>query len=77
MLTITSDEIKDQLQSILLQVAEGEEFLVMDQQKPTAFILPYGKPPADEVIASLKKLSQKYTLGKDISVDALREEGRK
>lgn len=74
---INAFEAKTHLSSLLGQVKNGKAFMITKHNQPVALLIPYSeqpKRPILETIAQLKK--DRVSLGK-ITIQELREEGRK
>jgi prevent-host-death family protein len=79
--TVGSFEAKTHLAQLLERVAKGEEFTITKHGKPVARLVPAtsikAKPDVRQVIEELKAFSKGNTLGDDLTVRDLIEEGRR
>jgi len=79
--SVGSFEAKTHLPQLLERVAQGEEFTITKHGKPIARLVPAtpAKPKADirRVIDELKAFSKGNTLGEDVTIRDLIEEGRR
>ena len=79
--TVGSFEAKDQMPQLLERMAKGEEIIITKHGKPVACLVPFinamPKPDARQVIEQLKAFSKGNTLGEDVTVRDLIEEGRR
>jgi prevent-host-death family protein len=79
--SVGSFEAKTHLPQLLERVAKGEEFTITKHGKPVARLVPASpvntKPDVRQVIEELKAFAKANTLGEDISVRDLIEEGRR
>ena len=79
--SVGSFEAKTHLPQLLDRVAKGEEFTITKHGKPVARLVPATpvKPRQDvrQVLQELKAFSKRNTLGKDITLRDLIEEGRR
>ena len=79
--TVGSFEAKTHLAQLLERVANGEEFTITKHGKPVARLVPatpiQAKPDVRQVIEELKAFSKGNTLGDDLSIRDLIEEGRR
>ena len=79
MITVGAFEAKTRLSALLERVAAGEEIVITKHGKPVARLVPEAgrdKARLDAVVAKLRKLRKKTTLG-GLSWKALRDEGRR
>jgi len=78
--TIGSFEAKTHLARLLARVAQGEEFTITRYGKPVARLVPAigvkAKPDVLRVIEELKAFSKGNTLGDDVTIRDLIEDGR-
>jgi prevent-host-death family protein len=80
MTRVGSYQAKTHLAELLKRVAKGEQILITKRGKPVALLAPAFEEAArdiPEVIRQLKELRRGNALGKDLSVKALIEEGRR
>ena len=79
--SVGSFEAKTHLPQLLERVARGEEFTITKHGKPVARLVPAvsarPKPDVRQVIEELKAFSKGNTLGEDITIRDLIEEGRR
>jgi prevent-host-death family protein len=79
--SVGSFEAKTHLPQLLERVAQGEEFTITRHGKPVARLVPAvcapPQPDVRQVIEELKAFSKGNTLGKDITIRELIEEGRR
>ncbi len=79
--SVGSFDAKTHLPQLLERVAKGEEFTITRHGKPVARLVPAGpakaKPDVRQVIAELKAFSKGNTLGDDLTIRDLIEEGRR
>lgn len=78
---VGSFEAKTHLSQLLERVANGEEFTITKHGKPVARLVPAvavpPKPNVQRVIEELKAFSKGNTLGKEITIREMIEEGRR
>jgi antitoxin (DNA-binding transcriptional repressor) of toxin-antitoxin stability system len=78
--TVGSVEARTILPQLLERVAKGEEFTITEQGKAVARLLPphSASPERDvrQVIEELKEFSKGNTLGDDLTIPEMIEEGR-
>jgi prevent-host-death family protein len=80
MTTVGSYEAKTHLPELLERVIRGEKILITRRGLPVALLT---QPPRESkrdvrsVIAAMKKFRKGKTLGKDLSIRSLIEEGRR
>jgi prevent-host-death family protein len=80
MKTIGAFEAKTHLSELLDLAAMGERFMITKRGKPVAMIVPPEEQPAmtpAEAVAALRELRAKITLGDDLSIRDLIDEGRR
>ena len=80
MTTIGAYEAKTHLPQLLERVVRGESFLITKHGQPVAQLSPHqveGKLDAREAMRRMKELRKGITLGPDLSVRDLIEEGRR
>ena len=80
MKTIGAFEAKTHLSELLDLAAMGERFMVTKRGKPVAMIVPPERQPAmtpSEAAAALRELRTRITLGDDLTIRDLIEEGRR
>ena len=80
MKTIGAFEAKTHLSELLDLAAMGERFLVTKRGKPVAMIVPPEQQPAmtpSEAVAGLRELRARITLGEDLTIRDLIDEGRR
>ena len=79
--SVGSFEAKTHLPQLLERVAKGEEFTITKHGKPVARLVPATptkpKPDVRQVIEELKVFSKGNTLGDDITIRDLIEDGRR
>jgi prevent-host-death family protein len=79
--SVGSFEAKTHLPQLLERVAKGEEFTITKHGKPVARLVPAtsikAKPDVHQVIEELKAFSKGNTLGDDLTVRDLIEDGRR
>ena len=79
--SVGSFEAKTHLPQLLERVARGEEFTITKHGKPVARLVPATatkpKPDVRQVIEELKAFSKGNTLGGDITIRDLIEDGRR
>jgi prevent-host-death family protein len=79
--TVGSFAAKTHLPQLLERVANGEEFIITKHGKPIARLVPAAvakpKPDVRQVIAELKAFSKGNTLGDDLTIREMIEEGRR
>jgi prevent-host-death family protein len=79
--SVGSFEAKTHLPQLLERVAKGEEFTITKHGKPVARLVPAApakpKPNVKQIIEDLKAFSRGNTLGDDVTVRDLIEEGRR
>ena len=72
---------KTHLPQLLERVARGEEFTITKHGKPIARLVPAAptrpKPEVKQVIEELKAFSKGNTLGTDLTIREMIEEGRR
>jgi prevent-host-death family protein len=78
---VGSFDAKTHLPQLLERVAKGEEFTITKHGKPVARLVPVAdakpRPDVRQVIEELKAFSKANTLGKDITIRDLIEDGRR
>jgi prevent-host-death family protein len=80
MKTIGAFEAKTHLSELLDLAAMGERFLVTKRGKPVAMIVPPEQQPTmtpSDAVAGLRALRTRITLGDDLTVRDLIDEGRR
>ncbi len=79
--TVGSFEAKTHLPQLLERVANGEEFTITKHGKPVARLVPVSptltKPGVRHVIEELKAFGKTNTLGDDMTVRDLIDDGRR
>ncbi|MEO6811115.1 MAG: type II toxin-antitoxin system prevent-host-death family antitoxin [Isosphaeraceae bacterium] len=79
--SVGSFEAKTHLPQLLERVARGEEFTITRHGKPIARLIPATiskpRPDARQVIEDLKAFSKGNTLGDDLTIRDLIEDGRR
>lgn len=79
--SVGSFEAKTHLAQLLERVAQGEEFTITKHGKPVARLVPAvpakPKPDVRQVIEELKAFSKGNTLGGNVTIRDLIEEGRR
>jgi prevent-host-death family protein len=79
--SVGSFEAKTHLPQLLDRVAKGEEFTITKHGNPVARLVPASpvkaKPDVRQVIEELKAFAKGNTLGDDITVRDLIEDGRR
>ena len=79
--TVGSFDAKTHLPQLLERVSKGEEITITRHGKPVARLVPAQpakpKPDVHRVIEQLKAFSKGNTLGKDVTLRELIEEGRR
>jgi prevent-host-death family protein len=75
-------EAKTHFSELLSDVIKGEKFIITKHGVQVAMIIPFssqeeGIDPVTEAIRTLRTLRKGTTLGKNLSIRELREEGRK
>ena len=79
--SVGSFEAKTHLAQLLERVAKGEEFTITKHGRPVARLVPATpikpKPDVRQVIEELKAFSKANTLGDDITIRDLIEDGRR
>lgn len=79
--SIGSFEAKTHLPRLLERVAQGEEFTITKHGKPVARLVPAiaipPRPDVRQVIEELKAFSKQNTLGGEITIRDLIDEGRR
>ncbi len=78
---VGSFEAKTHLPQLLKRVADGEQFTITKHGKPIARLVPAtavtSKPDVRQVIEELKAFQKGNTLGEDLTIRDLIEEGRR
>ena len=78
---VGSFEAKTHLPQLLERVVKGEEFTITKHGKPVARLVPAtvtkSKPDVRQVIEELKTFSKGNTLGDDMTIRDLIEDGRR
>lgn len=74
-------EAKTHFSELLVDVANGEKFIITRHGVQIAMIVPYAKDeqendPISDAIRAIKKLRKGIKLGKKLSIRKMREEGR-
>ena len=79
--SVGSFEAKTHLPQLLERVAKGEEFTITKHGKPVARLVPAvvakPKPDVRQVIKELEAFSKGNTLGDDLSIRHLIDDGRR
>ena len=79
--TVGSFEAKTHLPQLLERVANGEEFTITKHGKPVARLVPavpaQPQPDVNRVIEELKAFAKGNTLGPDLTIRELIDEGRR
>ena len=78
--TVGAFEAKTHLSELLDLAAMGERFTITKRGKPVAMIVPLEEEPRmtpAEAVAALKEIRSRVTLGDDLTVKDLIEEGRR
>ena len=78
--TVGAFEAKTHLSELLDLAAMGERFTITKRGKPVAMLVPLEEKPRmtpEEAAAALRELRSRITLGDDLSVKELIEEGRR
>ena len=78
--TVGAFEAKTRLSELLDLAAMGERFTITKRGKPVAMLVPLEEEPrmtAAEAVAALKEIRSRVTLGDDLTVKDLIEEGRR
>jgi len=79
--SVGSFEAKTHLPQLLERVAKGEEFTITKHGKPVARLVPANpvgvKPDVKRVIAEMRAFRKGNTLGDDVTIRELIEEGRR
>lgn len=75
-------EAKTHFSEILVQVMNGEKYIITKHGVQVAMIVPYtqkeaGIDPVQDSIRAIKNLRKGITLGKKLSIRKMTEEGRK
>jgi prevent-host-death family protein len=80
MTTVGSYEAKTHLPQLLERVARGEEFLITRHGQAVAMLVPAqakGKRAVPDVIRQMRELREGVTLGPDLTIRQLIDEGRR
>lgn len=82
MRTVGAFDAKTHFSQLLLEVEKGEKFIITKHGDEIAMLVPIEKANlainlTQNAIQNIKKLRKGVTLGKGLSIKALREEGRK
>ena len=79
--SVGSFEAKTHLPQLLERVAQGEEFTITKHGKPVAKLVPIAatktRPDVRQVIEELKAFSKGNTLGKNLTIREMIDEGRR
>ena len=78
--TVGAFEAKTHLSELLDLAAMGERFTITKRGKPIAMLVPIEEPPRmtpEEAMATIKEIRSRFTLGDDLTVKDLIEEGRR
>ena len=79
--SVGSFEAKTHLPQLLERVSKGEEFVITKHGKPIARLVPAAdttpKPDVRQVIEELKAFSKGNTLGDELTIREMIEEGRR
>ena len=73
-------EAKTHLSELLDLAAMGERFTITKRGKPVAMLVPLEEEPVmtpEEAVAALRELRTRITLGDDLTIRDLIEEGRR
>lgn len=78
---VGSFEAKTHLPQLLERVAQGEEFTITKHGKPVARLVPVAvskpRPDVRQVIEELKAFGKSNTLGEEITIREMIDEGRR
>ncbi len=81
MKSVGSFEAKTHLPQLLERVAQGEEFTITRHGKPVARLVPVSparpRPDIQQLISDMRAFRKGNTLGEDLSIRDLIEEGRR
>ena len=80
MKTIGAFEAKTHLSELLDLAAMGERFTITKRGKPVAMLVPLEEEPSmtpEEAVAALRELRTRITLGRDLTMRNLIDEGRR
>ena len=82
MTTVDVREAKTQFQRLLNRVGRGERFVITKRGRPIAKLIPAateGRPDVKKIIREMEKWQEREgpTLGPDLTIRQLREEGRR
>ena len=78
--TVGAFEAKTHLSELLDLAAMGERFTITKRGKPVAMLVPLEEEPhmtVDEAMAAMSEIRSRVTLGEDLTVRDLIEEGRR
>lgn len=82
MKTIGAFEAKTHFSELLVAVSKGESIIITKHNQSVAMLVPIEsadrvKSPAEKSIETIRSLRKGVTLGKNLSIKALKEMGRK
>lgn len=82
MRSVGAFDAKTHFSQLLLKVEKGEKFIITKHGNEVAMLIPIESPKskqnmAQDAIQNIRRLRKGVTLGKDLTIKALREEGRK
>ena len=80
MKTIGAFEAKTHLSELLDLAAMGQRFTITKRGKPVAMLVPLEEEPRmtpDEAVAAIREIRSRITLGDDLTIKDLIEEGRR
>lgn len=82
MQSIGAFDAKTHFSQFLLRVENGEKFIITKHGNEVAMLIPMEAAKSEtnttlEAIQNIRKLRKNVTLGKGLSIKALREEGRR
>ncbi len=78
--TVGAYEAKTHFSQLLDRVAQGERILITRRGIPVAILLPYqSRPPVDfeDLFRAIRAFQARHTLGPDLTLRDLIEEGRR
>ncbi len=82
MRSIGAFDAKTHFSQLLLDVEKGEKIIITKHGNEVAMLVPIEKPKSKEDVVSgavqaIRKLRKGVTLGKELTIKSLREEGRR
>lgn len=74
---INAFEAKTHLSNLLAQVKNGQGFMITKHNQPVALLIPYNKHPKQPVLETIAALKKSRIPLDKLTIQELKEEGRK